>query len=86
MPVKRRLHKGRRLDEHCLQMLREGPDTMLFAGCGYLAIGPVAHFSTATADERQTILSAMQDDWSLHGPSLASDGADWWAARQFGRA
>ena len=34
MPVKKRIEKGRFLDASRRQLLRDGPEAMLFAGCG----------------------------------------------------
>ena len=33
MPIKRRADKGRHLDEYRREMLKDGPEAMLLAGC-----------------------------------------------------
>ena len=81
MPVKRRLDKSRRLDDYRLEMLRDGPSSMLLAGAGYLAeAGPISHFSNASDEQRTAIMDAMRADWQRHGERLKAEGGDWWAA------
>ncbi len=83
MPIKRRLNKGRHLDEYRTEMLRHGPEAMLLAGCGYLGEVMASHYSSATPEQQAAILDAMRDDWQRHRDRLLAEGGDWWAEAAF---
>lgn len=69
MPVKRRLAKGRALDEFRIAELMYGPDTCLLAGCGYAAdISGI--WRDQTDETRAAIIEAMRTDWQLHAEKV----------------
>lgn len=80
MPIKKRIDKGRHLDEYRREMLRHGPEAMLLAGCGYLGEVMASHFATATPEQRATIIANMRADWQRHRDRLLAEGGDWWTA------
>jgi hypothetical protein len=84
MPIKKRIDKGRHLDEYRREMLRDGPHAMLLAGCGYLGEVMASHYATATPAQQRVILKAMRADWQRHGDRLLAEGGAWWAAVTFG--
>jgi hypothetical protein len=60
--MKRRTDKGRHLDEYHREMLKDGPDAMQLAGCGYLSEVMASHFAIATPVQQMVILEAMRAD------------------------
>ena len=84
MPIKKRTDKGRHLDEYRREMLKDGPEAMLLAGCGYLGEVMASHFVTATPEQRATIIANMRADWQRHRNRLLAEGGTWWAAATFG--
>lgn len=82
MPIKKRIDKGRHLDAYRREMLLNGHEAMLLAGCGYLGEVMASHFATATPEQRAAILAAMWADWARHRDWLLAEGGDWWAERE----
>ena len=83
MPIKKRTDKGRHLDEYRREMLKDGPEAMLLAGCGYLGEVMASHFATATPAQQMVILEAMRADWERHHERLVAEGGAWWAENYF---
>jgi hypothetical protein len=83
MPVKKRTHKGRHLDEYRREMLRHGPEAMLLAGCGYLGEAMASHFASAAPAQQRVILEAMRADWQRYRDRLLAEGGGWWAENYF---
>jgi hypothetical protein len=79
MPIKKRIDKGRHLDEYRREMLKDGPHAMLLAGCGYLGEVMASHYATATPAQQKVILEAMRADWQRHRNRLLAEGEDLWA-------
>ena len=79
MPIKKRTDKGRHLDAYRREMLHDGPDAILLAGCGYLGEVMASHYATATPEQQKVILEAMRADWQRHRNRLLAEGGDWWA-------
>jgi len=79
MPIKKRTNKGRHLDEYRREMLKDGPEAMLLAGCGYLGEVMVSHYSRATTTQQKSILEAMRTDWQRNRDRLLAEGGNWWA-------
>ena len=77
MPIKKRTDKGRHLDAYRREMLHDGPDAMLLAGCGYLAEVMVSHYATAKPIQQKAVLEAMRADWQRHRGRLLAAGGDW---------
>ena len=87
MPVKRRTAKGaKRLTAEHITMLTEGPDAMLFAGCGYMEDRTAGVYWRADDAERAEIDAAMRDDWVKHGAQLLAEHPDKtpWAMTAYG--
>ena len=83
MPIKKRTDKSRHLDEYRREMLKDGPEAMLLAGCGYLGEVMTSHFATATPARQKVILEAMRTDWHRHRDRLFAEGSEWWVERHF---
>jgi hypothetical protein len=92
MPIKRRAGKARHLDEDQREQLRDGPDSVLFAGAGYLAPTMAATFARSSPEVQAAILAQMREDWATYGAALMeewrSNQADTtvkpWALLEFG--
>lgn len=94
MPVKKRIAKGRDIDDFKLDELIEGPGTCLLAGGGYYLphSGPGAvageaggFFWELSPRGQEIVLERMRADWErLYPTVLAMADAEPWAARQFG--
>lgn len=69
MPVKRRLAKGRALDEFRIAELMYGPATCLLAGCGYSA-DLEGNWRDQTDQARAEVIEAMRSDWRLHAAKV----------------
>jgi hypothetical protein len=83
VPVKQRNNKSRHLDAYRLEMLRDGPDAMLLAGCGYLGEAGAGIFATASPEQQAGILDQIRGDWHRHRDRLLADGGLWWASAAF---
>ena len=69
MPVKRRLAKGRSLDEFRLSELMYGPGSCLLAGCGYAA-DLEGDWHDQTEETLAAIRDAMRHDWQLYADKV----------------
>lgn len=94
MPIKRRVAKGRDMDELKISELIEGPGACLLAGCGYYlphkGAGAVAgeaggFFWELSPRGQQAVLERMRADWErMHHTIMATAEKEPWAAREFG--
>lgn len=98
MPIKRRVNKGRDIDDLRLGELVEGPGSCLLAGAGYYLhsdprfgfkspSGENAFFWQASDEGKAIILAAMRADWDRVGAQLIAqhdDPQSIWSFRQFG--
>ena len=98
MPIKRRIAKGRDIDDLKLGELVEGPGSCLLAGAGYYLHpsgqwgvpsphGENAFYWEASEAGQALILAAMRADWDRVGARLMADHHDpqsIWSFRKFG--
>jgi hypothetical protein len=96
MPIKRRITKGREIDDLKLGELVEGPGSCLCAGAGYylphqgpgaLAGNPGGFFWDVSKTGQAHLLDLMRADWDRVGARLMADHDDpqaIWSFRKFG--
>lgn len=77
MPIKRRTHKARILDEDKLEDLFYGPGTCLFNGSGYLGSHGNGFWRDKSPETRERVLAEMREDWLHWQPQVLEH----WAAR-----
>lgn len=95
MPVKKRVAKGREMDEAKLAELIDGPGSCLLAGMGYylphwgagaLAGDAGGFWWEITPAGREVVLERMRADWHRYGAAImATATSEPWALRQFGQ-
>ena len=61
MPVKKRRGTARAFEDYHRQQLLEGPDAVLLAGVGYLALIR-DHFHCSSPEDQEIVLAAMRAD------------------------
>lgn len=70
MPRKRRIAKGRELDELMIEDLFYGPGTCLLNGCGYLGPHGDGFWGDKSSEVQAEVLATMRADWERQWPRI----------------